>query len=218
VAGHDRLPAFGLCASSVYILNDLMDVEADRHHPRKRFRPFASGALSTAKGIVFAALLLAARDRLATYGDARFRVLAWGLLRAHAGLYLRPEAQAVGRLRRAGRAPHAPDRRRLVGGRLGGLRSGFSRFRCSCSSASRSSSAIPSWPPIVRAGATEAQGRGYRASDLQLVQTMGVAAGFNAVLLMALTSTATPCSGSITGPNPLARDSRRSLLGSAACG
>ena len=38
--------AFSLCASSFYLLNDLFDLEADRAHPRKRFRPFASGELS----------------------------------------------------------------------------------------------------------------------------------------------------------------------------
>ena len=37
--------AFGCCASSGYLLNDLIDLEADRHHPQKRFRPFAAGAL-----------------------------------------------------------------------------------------------------------------------------------------------------------------------------
>jgi 4-hydroxybenzoate polyprenyltransferase len=35
--------AFGLCASSGYLFNDLIDLEADRHHPHKRGRPFASG-------------------------------------------------------------------------------------------------------------------------------------------------------------------------------
>ena len=34
--------AFSLCASSVYIANDLLDLESDRLHPRKRSRPFAS--------------------------------------------------------------------------------------------------------------------------------------------------------------------------------
>ena len=37
--------AFSLCASSVYVLNDALDVEADRQHPEKKFRPFARGAL-----------------------------------------------------------------------------------------------------------------------------------------------------------------------------
>ena len=35
--------AFCLCASSVYVANDLHDLESDRDHPLKRFRPFASG-------------------------------------------------------------------------------------------------------------------------------------------------------------------------------
>ncbi len=37
--------AFSLCASSVYIINDLCDVESDRKHPVKKFRPIAAGLL-----------------------------------------------------------------------------------------------------------------------------------------------------------------------------
>lgn len=51
--------AFSLCASSVYIINDLVDLESDRRHPRKRERPFASGSLQIQTGIVLAPLLLA---------------------------------------------------------------------------------------------------------------------------------------------------------------
>lgn len=40
-----------LCASGGYVLNDLIDVEADRRHARKRHRPFASGRLSQSAGI-----------------------------------------------------------------------------------------------------------------------------------------------------------------------
>lgn len=50
--------AFGLCASSVYVQNDLLDLEADRHHARKRFRPFASGALPIKFGLLLAPVLL----------------------------------------------------------------------------------------------------------------------------------------------------------------
>ncbi len=50
--------SFGFCASSVYILNDLLDLPEDRKHPRKRTRPFASGILPLAAGIAAAPLLL----------------------------------------------------------------------------------------------------------------------------------------------------------------
>lgn len=52
---------FSLTASSVYLLNDLVDVQDDRHHARKRSRPFASGALSLIVGwVAWPALLLVA--------------------------------------------------------------------------------------------------------------------------------------------------------------
>jgi len=38
--------AFSLCASATYILNDLADLESDRKHPKKQFRPMASGDIS----------------------------------------------------------------------------------------------------------------------------------------------------------------------------
>jgi 4-hydroxybenzoate polyprenyltransferase len=51
--------SFGLAASSVYLINDLADLSADRRHPRKRLRPFAAGDLSPAWGLVLAPLLFA---------------------------------------------------------------------------------------------------------------------------------------------------------------
>lgn len=49
---------FSLTASSAYIVNDLMDIEADRHHARKRLRPFAAGDLPAVTGLGIAAVLL----------------------------------------------------------------------------------------------------------------------------------------------------------------
>ncbi|HEX4309323.1 MAG TPA: UbiA family prenyltransferase [Acidobacteriaceae bacterium] len=50
--------SFSLCASSTYIANDLLDIESDRRHPRKRARPFAAGDLSVASGVFTSAVLL----------------------------------------------------------------------------------------------------------------------------------------------------------------
>ena len=57
--------SFGLCASATYILNDLLDIEADRRHPRKRKRPFAAGDLSAFAGVAAIILLLGLSAALA---------------------------------------------------------------------------------------------------------------------------------------------------------
>lgn len=48
---------FSMIASTVYIINDLSDIEADRQHPRKRNRPIASGALPIPAAKVVAVIL-----------------------------------------------------------------------------------------------------------------------------------------------------------------
>lgn len=50
--------AFSIIASSVYILNDLLDLAADRRHPRKRVRPFAAGDIPISHGIIGVAILV----------------------------------------------------------------------------------------------------------------------------------------------------------------
>jgi 4-hydroxybenzoate polyprenyltransferase/phosphoserine phosphatase len=57
--------SFGLCASATYIVNDLLDLESDRQHPRKRRRPFASGDLSALSGVLVILLFLAVSVALA---------------------------------------------------------------------------------------------------------------------------------------------------------
>jgi 4-hydroxybenzoate polyprenyltransferase len=57
---------FGLVASALYVVNDLVDVKSDRAHALKRTRPLASGALSPGAGLGLAVVLLAAGATLAT--------------------------------------------------------------------------------------------------------------------------------------------------------
>ena len=51
--------AFGCCASSVYLINDLIDLEADRRHPRKKLRPLAMGRVRIPTALLLAMCLLA---------------------------------------------------------------------------------------------------------------------------------------------------------------
>lgn len=52
--------AFSLCASSVYVLNDLLDLDSDRRHPTKCKRPFAACSLPVSTGVLLAPALLLA--------------------------------------------------------------------------------------------------------------------------------------------------------------
>lgn len=50
--------AFSLVASATYIVNDLLDLDSDRAHPRKRTRPFASGQISILTGVAVSGVML----------------------------------------------------------------------------------------------------------------------------------------------------------------
>jgi len=57
--------SFSLCASAVYVMNDLIDLSRDRAHATKRTRPFAAGTLPVADGLALAPLLLLGASLLA---------------------------------------------------------------------------------------------------------------------------------------------------------
>ena len=61
--------AFSLIASGTYVLNDLLDLNADRAHPRKRNRPLASGAISVRRGTLLVPVLAAAGMGTALLAD-----------------------------------------------------------------------------------------------------------------------------------------------------
>lgn len=97
--------AFSLAASSIYIVNDLLDLEADRLHPTKRNRPFASGQVPIPAGMAvfvvaaLTALGIAASLNLAFLGvvvlymitslaySLRLKRMRWVDVATLAGLY-----------------------------------------------------------------------------------------------------------------------------------
>lgn len=70
--------AFSLCASSVYILNDLADLQADRGHRSKRRRPLASGAIPLIHAIYAVPLLFVSSVLIAIYVSPGFLAVLLG--------------------------------------------------------------------------------------------------------------------------------------------
>ena len=66
---------FGLCASSVYILNDLLDLSSDRQHRSKFRRPFAAGDIPLLSGLLLSPVLLFCAFSLATTLPGTFIVV-----------------------------------------------------------------------------------------------------------------------------------------------
>lgn len=64
--------AFSAAASSIYIVNDLLDLEADRQHVKKRFRPFAAGTVPIPVGMLAFVLLSCAALGIAALLGAGF--------------------------------------------------------------------------------------------------------------------------------------------------
>ena len=67
--------SFCLCASSVYILNDILDLSSDRIHKTKHRRPFASGELPILSGVLVMLLLLALSVMLALTLNYKFLLI-----------------------------------------------------------------------------------------------------------------------------------------------
>ena len=72
--------AFSATASGIYLLNDLSDLSADRTHPRKSARPFASGEIPLHVGLFIAVLLLGAGASLAVLANILPIILIYALM------------------------------------------------------------------------------------------------------------------------------------------
>ncbi len=177
--------AFGLCASSVYVVNDLMDLESDRHHPRKRLRPFAAGVLSPLTGIAVAGVLLVSSFAIAAWVAPAF--LAWlGVYFVITVAYTfgLKRKEIVDALSLAG----LYTLRIIAGGAAVGLSASFwllafSLFLFLSLAFVKRYSELQL---MLTQGRDDAKGRGYRTSDLSVIEMMGVVSGFAAVMVLAL--------------------------------
>lgn len=173
--------AFDLVASASYVVNDLRDLEADRAHPEKRHRPFASGALGARSAVVLVSALLASAVALASRLPATFALLLAGYFVATLAYSFGLKRQvALDVLLLAGLYTV----RMFAGGFATGVPvsewlASFSMFLfLSLAFVKRASE-------LGRAGGA-LPGRGYRPEDREVVFAMGIAAGYLSVLVLAL--------------------------------
>jgi 4-hydroxybenzoate polyprenyltransferase len=178
--------AFCLVASSVYVLNDLLDLEADRSHPRKRNRPFASGAIPLAHGIAISIGLTAA-GILTAFAVGRLEFLA--LLLCYYGLTLAYSLDLKRRL-----VIDICTLATLFSMRVlaGGLATGiplsewllaFSIFIFWSLAALKRQAELAEG---AANGRLQAVGRAYHSNDLPMVTAMAIGSGYVSVLVMAL--------------------------------
>ncbi len=67
--------AFSLAASAIYCLNDIMDIEADKQHPKKCLRPLASGQISKTQAYATMALLIISSLAVSYFAFESFKLL-----------------------------------------------------------------------------------------------------------------------------------------------
>jgi 4-hydroxybenzoate polyprenyltransferase len=176
---------FSFMASANYIFNDLLDIDSDRNHPSKRFRPFAAGDLPILGGIFLAIALIAAAGLLLPLLPHQFTLwLAVYIVSTLAySLYFKQVA-LVDVLMLSGLYTL-----RLVAGGAASRTvispwlAGFSIFLFLSLAMVKRFSELEN---LRARGASETNGRGYMASDLEQIRSFGTSSATAAVLVFML--------------------------------
>ena len=175
---------FSACASSAYLLNDLMDLEADRSHAKKRGRPIASGALGMIYAIAGVPLLLFVAGVLSTLlpAAARWWLLAYFALTVAYSVALKEELLVDVLL-----LATLYTLRVLAGGSAIGIiispwTLAFSMFLFLSLAMVKRYSELN----VVNHLSDDLPRRNYYRSDLHMLGSLGTASGYIAVLVLAL--------------------------------
>ena len=172
--------AFSLTASGIYIVNDLLDLESDRAHPRKRRRPFASGDLPLtygAAGPALVALGLGLAWTAVSY-ETCVMLLGYLVVTTAYSTYLKRQP-LIDVFTLAG----LYSLRVLTGGVATGIH--VSVWLLGFSSFVFLSLALLKRVSELKAAAVNLR-RGYQLADLDLLQTMGVGSAFTASVVLSL--------------------------------
>lgn len=189
--------AFSLTASGIYLVNDLCDLAADRQHPQKCLRPFASGVLPPQIGLIVAPLLILAGASLAASTSGLPVLALYAALSLGYSFFLKAQPLVDVFVLAALYAI------RLIGG---GIATGyavslwlltFSGFLFLALAIVKRVAELQAQAKRERRGparleggmppaAGKIAGRGYLAGDLHILELMGVAASFVTSLVLAL--------------------------------
>jgi 4-hydroxybenzoate polyprenyltransferase len=176
---------YGLCASGLYILNDLLDLHSDREHPWKRERPFAAGNISIPEGLFASLSLLCSAIGLGFLLDLQFGLvlLGYAALTMWYSLHLKKIA-----LLDVFVLSSFYSFRILAGAMISAtpLSQWFLAFSMffflSLAMAKRYSELVHA-DNLVTSGNS---GRGYRVADRELLLALGVGSSFSAVVILSL--------------------------------
>lgn len=175
--------SFSLCASAIYIINDLLDLESDRHHSRKRYRPFAAAKLTIMQGAIYAPVLLGISFILASDLGANFEIVLtiYLVLTAAYSLILK-RLVLIDCLTLASLYTI----RIVAGGAAVNIYPSFWLLAFSIF-IFLSLALVKRYAELIAKsaeGASEVHGRGYVISDTSLLQTLGVSAGYISALVL----------------------------------
>jgi 4-hydroxybenzoate polyprenyltransferase/phosphoserine phosphatase len=176
---------FCMAASSAYILNDLLDLPADRVHARNQFRPFAAGKVPISTGVLLGAFLFVAAMALSQLLPPTFVALLGLYLLTTVAYSLVLKRKLVVDVITLG----ALYTIRVMAG-LEATRAEQSHWLLMiCLFLFTSLATVKRSSELVRArkaGVIRAAGRGYRVDDLPIIASLGAAAGYSASLVLAL--------------------------------
>ncbi len=195
--------AFSLVASGTYLLNDLLDLEADRAHPDKRRRPFADGRLKPLWGQVGGPLLVGLGSGLAVLTlnrDTVILLLIYVLASAAYTLWLK-RVLLVDVILLAG----LYSLRLLAGGAAAGVAVSswllaFSMFLFLSLALAKRLTELEAAPNVDSATETA---RAYRPRDRDAFAAMGPAAGMLSILVLALYVSSEPIRSRYAEPDAL---------------
>ncbi|GAB2880273.1 UbiA family prenyltransferase [Paraburkholderia jirisanensis] len=177
--------SFCLSASSVYLLNDMLDLDADRRHERKRSRPFASGNLSLSFGIVMTLALLAGGAALALLLPWHFGVVLAAYLAATVAYSFSLKRIALVDVFTLACLYTV---RVIAGGAATDIALSYWLILF-CVPIFLSLAMVKRYvelESILRQGKMEAAGRGYITQDMSILRSFGTSSAYLAVLVLAL--------------------------------